>query len=140
MSGAHPAGGRSVSVSVSPHPAPARPITANSAAARSVRGMGIEGIHSPVVRLSEDEQHFGGGAPVHRLVARRRLVQREGEVEDPAGVDRAVPDEPDRLGQVSPDGAGPPWRWTLAMNSGTHLAGNESPSINTAWPEPAAGT
>jgi hypothetical protein len=26
------------------------------------------------------------------------------------------------------------------MNSGTHLAGNESPSINTAWPEPAAGT
>src|SRR4051794_23093337 len=54
--------------------------------------------------MSEGEQHFRGGALVHRSVALRRLVQREGEVEDLAGVDRAVPDELDQPGQVLPDG------------------------------------
>src|SRR5829696_9048265 len=102
-----PVGGRPVSVSVSPpHPAPARPTTADSAVARSVRDMGIEGIRSPVRRMSEGEQHLRGGALVHRLVALRRLVQREGEVEDLAGVDLAVPDELDQLGQVLPDRGG----------------------------------
>src|ERR671913_138557 len=56
--------------------------------------------------MSEGEQHFRGGALVHRLVALRRLVQREGEVEDLAGVDLAVPDEQDQLGQVLRDGGG----------------------------------
>src|SRR4051812_33775252 len=56
--------------------------------------------------MSGGEQHLRGGALVHRLVALRRLVQREGEVEDLAGVDPAVPDEPDQLGQVVPDGSG----------------------------------
>src|SRR3954468_15028925 len=80
-----PVGG--LSVSVSPHPTAARPTTVDSAIARSVRVTGIEGIRSPVRRMSEGQQHLRGGALVHRLVALRRLVQREGEVEHLAGVD-----------------------------------------------------
>src|SRR4051812_44070621 len=48
---------------------------------------------------SEGEQHLGGAALVHRLVALGRLLQREGEVEDLARVDLSVPDELDQLGQ-----------------------------------------
>ena len=43
---------------------------------------------------------------VHGLVALGRPVEREGEVEDLAGVDLAVPDELDQVGQVLPDRGG----------------------------------
>src|SRR3954464_6528291 len=69
---AAPVGGRPVPVSVSPHPVPAKPTSAASAAsaiARNVRDTGIEGIRSRVAWMSEGEQHFRGGALVHREVA-----------------------------------------------------------------------
>lgn len=49
--------------------------------------------------MSEGEEHLGGAALVHGLVALCRLLQGQGEVEDLAGVDRAVPDELDQVGQ-----------------------------------------
>jgi len=51
--------------------------------------------------VSDGEQDLGGGALVHGLVALGCLVEREGEVEDLAGVDLAVPDELDEVGQVA---------------------------------------
>jgi hypothetical protein len=39
------------------------------------------------------------------------LVEREMEVEHPAGVNPALPDELDEMWQEPTDGAGPPWRW-----------------------------
>ena len=57
-------------------------------------------------QVSEGEQDLGGGALVHRLVALGSLLEREGEVEDLAGVDLAVPDELDQLGQEPPDRSG----------------------------------
>src|SRR3954452_5655874 len=66
-----PVGSRPVPVSVSPQPVPARTTTADSAKVRSVRDMRIEGIRSPVPRLSEGEQDLRGGVLIHRLVAVR---------------------------------------------------------------------
>jgi hypothetical protein len=45
---------------------------------------------------SECQEHFGGAALVHRLVALGCLIEREGEVEDLARVDLAVPDQLDQ--------------------------------------------
>src|SRR4051794_6653703 len=73
-------------LSVSPHPAAVRPTAADSAVARSARDMGIDASVLHLRRMSEGEQDLGGGALVHRLVALRRILQREGEVEDLAGV------------------------------------------------------
>src|SRR4051794_5578602 len=50
-------------------------------------------VRSPVRRRSDGEQDLRGGALVHRLVALRRLVEGQREVEDLARVDLAVPDE-----------------------------------------------
>src|ERR671916_359154 len=48
---------------------------------------------------SEREQHLRGAALVHSLVPLGGLIERQGEVEDLAWVDLAVPDELDQLGQ-----------------------------------------
>src|SRR5436190_3282294 len=56
--------------------------------------------------ISERQQHLGCAAFVHRLVPVGRFVEREGEVEDLAGVDVAVPDQLDELGQEAAHGRG----------------------------------
>src|SRR6266571_2659032 len=48
---------------------------------------------------SGPEQGLDGAAFVHGAVPLGDLVERQGEVEDLAGVDLAVPDEVDQLGQ-----------------------------------------
>src|SRR5919106_1108240 len=45
------------------------------------------------------EEGLDGASLVHGAVAVVRLVEGEGEVEDPAGVDLAVPDQVDELGE-----------------------------------------
>jgi hypothetical protein len=63
-----------------------------------------------VLRLGP-EQGFDGTPFVHGPVVLGDLVEREMEVEHPAGVDPALPDELDEMWQEPTDGAGPPWRW-----------------------------
>src|SRR6478752_2726452 len=53
------------------------------------------------------QQHLGRTALIHRLVPLGCLVEGQREVEDDAGVDLAVPDELDQLGQVGAHGSGP---------------------------------
>src|SRR3954465_6453773 len=55
---------------------------------------------------SHREQDLGGSALVHCLVALCCPVERQGQVEDLAGVDCAVPDQLDQLGQELPDRGG----------------------------------
>src|SRR5205807_3386688 len=52
------------------------------------------------------QQGFDGAAFVHRAVALGGLVQGQGEVEDPARVDLAVPDQIDQFGQEAADRGG----------------------------------
>ncbi len=73
-------------------------VTREARALRSDRREGGSGVNG--------EQDLGGGALVHGLVALGCPVEREGEVEDLAGVDLAVPDELDEVGQVLPYGGG----------------------------------
>ena len=51
-------------------------------------------------------QDLGGGALVHGAVTLGGPVQGEGQVEDLAGLDGAVPDELDQFGQEAPDRGG----------------------------------
>ena len=51
------------------------------------------------MRRSRAEKDLDGAPLIHGLVAVGGLVERELEVEDLAGVDRAVPDQVDQLGQ-----------------------------------------
>src|SRR6478736_6313403 len=53
------------------------------------------------------QQHLGRTALIHRLVPLGCLVEGQREVEDDAGVDLAIPDELDQLGQVGAHGSGP---------------------------------
>src|SRR3954471_24512733 len=55
---------------------------------------------------SDGEQGLDRAALVHRPVALGGLVQRQGEVEDAAGVDGAVADELDQVGQEAADRGG----------------------------------
>jgi hypothetical protein len=48
---------------------------------------------------SGPEQRLDGAAFVHRAVALRDVVEGQVEIEDLAGIDLAVPDEVDKLGQ-----------------------------------------
>src|SRR5829696_4248506 len=48
------------------------------------------------------QQRLDCAALVHRAVALRYLLQRQGQVEDLAGVDLPVPDQVDKLGQEAP--------------------------------------
>jgi hypothetical protein len=47
---------------------------------------------------SKREQDLDGAAFIHRGVTFCRLVQRQGEIEDLAGIDLSVPDQLDQLG------------------------------------------
>lgn len=53
---------------------------------------------------SGGEHDLDGSAFVHRRVAVGGPVQRQCEVEDPAGVDLPVPDALDEVGQIAADG------------------------------------
>src|SRR5207249_7163272 len=55
---------------------------------------------------SRPEQRLDGAALVHGTVALRDLVEGQGQVEDLAGIDLAVPDEVDQLGQEAADRRG----------------------------------
>ena len=55
---------------------------------------------------SDGEQRLDGAAFVHGSVALGGVVEREGQVEDLAGVDGAVGDEVDELGQEPADRGG----------------------------------
>jgi hypothetical protein len=55
---------------------------------------------------SDVQEDFGGAALVHGLVALGGLVEREGGVEDLAGVDLAGPDEVDEVGRKRRTGPG----------------------------------
>src|SRR5829696_7955975 len=52
------------------------------------------------------QQRLDRAALVHRAVALRHLLQRQGQVEDLAGVDLPVPDQLDQLGQEAPHWGG----------------------------------
>src|SRR3954468_24191264 len=52
------------------------------------------------------QQHLGRAPVVHRSVALGGLAQRESEVDDLAGVDLAVPDQVDQLGEEPAHGCG----------------------------------
>jgi hypothetical protein len=52
------------------------------------------------------QQDLYGAAFVHRPVGVGGLLQPQFEVEDPAGVDRPLPDQVDQLGQVLADRGG----------------------------------
>jgi hypothetical protein len=75
------------------------------------------------------QQGLDRAALVHGPVALGGLLEREGEVEDLAGVDLAVPDQVDELGQEARTGASPPCRCTREQN-------NSSPGNSTPWVTP----
>src|SRR3954471_17277744 len=113
---------------LSPQPATVSPTTVNSAAETAVceAGMASPCVGEPArdgarkgavtdgktgasdgLELSLDgshrEQDLGGGPLIHCLIALCCPVERQGEVEDLAGVDLAVPDQLNQLGQELPD-------------------------------------
>src|SRR5215204_4731553 len=55
---------------------------------------------------SRAQQRLDRAALVHRAVALRHLLQRQGQVEDLAGGDLPVPDQVDKLGQEAPHRGG----------------------------------
>src|ERR671910_3237746 len=55
---------------------------------------------------SRTQQRLDSAALVHRTVALRYLLERQGQVEDLAGVDLPVPDQVDQLGQEAPNRGG----------------------------------
>ena len=54
-----------------------------------------------VLRSLRAQQRLDRAALVHRAVALRHLLKRQGQVEDLAGVDLPVPDQVDKLGQIA---------------------------------------
>src|SRR4051794_7969840 len=53
---------------------------------------------SPGAKRLRAQQRLDRAALVHRPVAFRHLVEGQGQVEDPAGIDLPVPDQVDQLG------------------------------------------
>src|SRR5918994_3363505 len=82
---------------------------------------------------SRPQQRLDRAALVHRAVAFRNLLKRQGKVEDLPGVDLPVPDQIDKLGQETPD-----WGGTAVQ---VHVREEELlPGISTSWSTPTNPT
>src|SRR4051812_47081887 len=77
-----------------------------TATASAVTRFCFEGILTPSPDSSRAKQRLDRASLVHRSIALRHLLQRQHQVEYLSGVDLAVQDQFDQLGQVAAHGSG----------------------------------